>query len=70
MKDLLSKAGGFMALVGVISTILYFVGYNLKILMWVDLWGPTVGWVIRGGLIVGGAALFFVFMGGDDEDDD
>jgi len=59
-----------MALFGVLSSVLYLIGYNLRILMWIDTWGLTMGWVIRGGLIVAGAALFFLFGSGDDDDDD
>jgi len=56
-----------MALIGIVSCVLYFANVQLRILFWVDNWGPAVGWAIRGGLIVGGAALFFLFGGGDDD---
>ena len=56
----LGKVGGFLAAAGIISGGLHFVGMNLRILMWIDLWGPTVGWLIRGGLVVGGGALYFL----------
>ncbi len=59
----LSNLGGALALFGIISSVLYFLEMNLRILMWVDMWGPTVGWAIRGGLIVVGAVLFFAFKG-------
>lgn len=52
--------GVLLALYGVLSGVLYFFDYNLRILMWVDLWGPLVGWGIRGVLVVGGGALAFV----------
>jgi hypothetical protein len=52
------QVGSGMALFGLASSILYFLDYNLRILMWVDLWGPTMGWLIRAGLIVGGGVLF------------
>ncbi|MEM6533782.1 MAG: hypothetical protein AAF654_14255 [Myxococcota bacterium] len=55
----LASIGSFMALAGIISTLLSFVGYELRILMWIDMWGTGIGWVIRIGLIVVGAALFF-----------
>lgn len=63
----LSSLGSLMAIFGIISTILYFIGYNLKLLMWIDLWGPTAGWVIRGALIVVGAVLFIAFKGAGKE---
>lgn len=66
----ISSLGGFLALCGVVSSVLFLIGYNLRILMWMNNFGPTTGWLIRGGLIAGGAALFFIFGSGDDEDDE
>lgn len=60
MKRFLANLGGFLAISGIISSVLYLIDYNLKILMWIDSWGSTMGWVIRGGLILAGAALFFL----------
>jgi len=56
--------GSAMAIFGLLSAGLYFAKMNLRILMWIDSWGPTVGWGIRGGLIVLGAILFFVGKAG------
>lgn len=56
MKEL----GGFMVLFGAGSMILGFVGYEFTLLMWVDNWGLTVGWVIRGALIVLGGILWLM----------
>ncbi|QLG45318.1 hypothetical protein [Costertonia aggregata] len=67
MKKQLSGIGSFMALAGIISTALSFFNYNLRLLTWIDMWGETVGWIIRIGLIVVGAALFFAFKGVDDD---
>ena len=67
IKSKLSSIGALMAVFGVASSILSFFDYNLKLLMWVDLWGTTMGWVIRIGLIVGGAALFFMFNKSEEE---
>ncbi len=52
--------GGFLALAGILSIVLHFIGYNLRILMWIDRWGMGVGWGIRGGLVVVGGVLFFI----------
>lgn len=60
IKDKLSGIGAFLALAGILSSVLYLLGYNLRILMWVDMWGVGVGWGIRLGLIVVGAVLFFM----------
>jgi len=58
--------GTYMALAGVISTVLHFLGMNLKILIWINMWGPTMGWVIRLGLIALGVLLMIVFSGGQE----
>jgi len=59
---MIQKIGGFCAVAGLLSTALYFVGYNLRILMWVDAFGTAAAWGIRIGLIVVGGALWFVGM--------
>jgi hypothetical protein len=51
--------GGFLVLMGVGSSVLYFLGMEFKLLMWIENWGPTVGWAIRIGLAVVGGALWF-----------
>jgi len=55
-----------MAIAGLASIVLHFMDMNLRILMWIDMWGETIGWLIRGALLVGGAALFFLMP--DDEE--
>lgn len=56
----LSAIGGFLALAGVASIILNFIGYNLRILVWIERWGTGAGWAIRIGLIVVGLLLLFL----------
>jgi hypothetical protein len=57
MLQKLSGLGGTLALVGLVSSVLSLVNYELVVLMWVDRWGTGVGWGIRIGLIVIGALL-------------
>ena len=64
----MSKIGGYIAIFGIASIILSFFNYNLRILMWIDSWGETTGWIIRIGLIVVGAVLFFMGGGSSEED--
>lgn len=45
---------------GVGSAVLYFLNMEFILLAWVDTWGPTVAWVIRGLLTVVGGALWLV----------
>lgn len=61
IKSKLTGIGALMVLFGIASGILSFFNYNLKLLMWVDLWGEAMGWVIRIALIIIGAGLLFVF---------
>lgn len=56
-----------MAIAGIASIVLLFMNMNLKLLMWIDMWGPTVGWAIRIGLLVGGAALYFLSPAKEEE---
>ena len=55
--------GSLLLLLGIGSFVLNLAGYEFSLLMWIDMWGETVGWAIRGALIVGGGALWF-FGGG------
>lgn len=56
----MKSIGGFLALAGVLSIALHFIGWNLKILMWIDNWGSQVGWAIRIGLVVVGVIVYLV----------
>lgn len=67
IKSKIGSIGLALAGMGLISIILSFMNYNLRLLMWIDLWGETMGWVIRIGLIVVGGALFLFFGNGEDE---
>lgn len=58
----MNKIGIYLVIAGIGSIILNQFGYEFSLLMWVDTWGETVAWAIRGGAIVVGAALFFFGM--------
>lgn len=72
MADKIAGIGMFMMAAGVISALLSFVGYELRILMWIEMWGSGMAWVIRGGLVVGGIALVGIpaMIGGGDSSDE
>ena len=55
----MKSIGGYLFFFGIGSIILDFLDMQFKLLMWIDNWGPTVGWSIRIGLTVVGAALWF-----------
>jgi hypothetical protein len=56
----MKKFGGTLFFFGVGSIVLYFFNMQFIILAWIDLWGPTIGWVIRGALTIVGAILWFL----------
>ena len=49
-----------MALMGALSFVLNMLDRELVLLAWIDTWGPTVGNVLRGALVVVGGALWFL----------
>jgi hypothetical protein len=57
--------GLYLVIGGVGSIVLNLVGYEFVVLMWIDTWGETVGWAIRGSAIIVGAILWF--LGKDEE---
>lgn len=56
----MKNVAGLMVLFGVGSIVLGLVGYEFTLMMWVDNWGPTVGWAIRCSLIVVGGVLWLI----------
>ena len=69
IKFKLGKAGLLIAAMGIMSMLLSIFNYNIRLLAWIDIWGNTMGWIIRILLILIGGALFFLY-GRDEEDDD
>lgn len=61
----MKSIGGLMVLLGAGSFVLGFIGMEFTLLMWIDNWGPSVGWALRGVLIVVGALL--LLFGPDEE---
>ena len=56
----MKNIGIYLIIAGIGSILLNQFGYEFKLLMWIDNWGETVGWAIRGGAIVAGAVIFFI----------
>lgn len=52
--------GGNFFFFGVGSIILHFLQMEFIILAWIDMWGESVGWAIRIGLVVAGAAMWLL----------
>jgi len=55
--------GSLLVFFGIGSSILYFLNMQFILLVWVDLWGDAIGWIIRivmiglGVVLWGAAAL-------------
>ena len=58
----MKSAGSTLLFFGIGSIVLYFLNMQFIILAWVDMWGETVGWAIRGAMIIVGAGLYFYDM--------
>ena len=54
--------GSTLLFFGCGSTLLYMIQFEFVIMMWIDIWGESVAWIIRAVMIVLGGILFF--MGG------
>ena len=52
--------GQYLAIFGGGSMLLNLFGLEFRLLMWIDNWGETTGWAIRGAALVAGLALFFL----------
>src|SRR5262245_7909894 len=52
------KVGAFLTVAGVASFLLAGGGYNLKVLFWVDSFGPEGGMFVRALLVIGGGLLY------------
>lgn len=63
----MKEVAGALLFFGIGSIVLNFVGYEFMLLSWIDNWGTTVGWGIKGAMIVIGGILYVVSMksGGD-----
>ena len=70
IKTKLGIGGLFLAGLGIMSIILSLFNYNIRLLSWIDLWGNTMGWIIRIIILVGGGALFLLFGSDIDVDVD
>jgi len=56
----MKSIGGYLFFFGLGSIILDFINMQFMLLMWIDNWGPSVGWTIRIGMLVVGGALWLL----------
>lgn len=65
---MMRNIGLYLVIGGAGSILLNLVGYEFALLMWIDNWGETVGWTIRGAAIIVGAVLWL--MGKSEESEE
>lgn len=53
----MKSIGVWLIIFAVGSALLPYLGLQFILLAWIDSWGPTVGWIIRGAMLVIGVAL-------------
>jgi len=56
----MKSIGGYLFFFGLGSIILDFINMQFMLLMWIDNWGPSVGWTIRIVMLVVGGALWLL----------
>ena len=59
----MKRFGSYLLFIGIGSMILAFTGYEFRVLMWIENWGTTTGWLIRGGIALLGGVMWM--FGGD-----
>lgn len=58
VRQVISTIGAVIAIYGVASSVLFFIGYNMRLLVWVDQWGSGAGWLIRALMIAVGVVMY------------
>lgn len=56
----MKNIGGLMVLLGLGSIVINLIGYEFRLVSWMDNWGTTVGYALKIGLAVIGAILWFI----------
>ncbi len=51
------SVGIFLIVMAIGSAVLPYIGMQFIVVAWIDMWGTTIGWVIRGALLVAGLGL-------------
>ena len=62
----MKSIGGLLFFFGIGSMVLYFMNMEFILLMWVDMWGLTIGWIIRIAMAVIGGGMWLL---GEDEEE-
>lgn len=57
--------GLLLLVLGIGSTVAFFLEMESAVLQWIDNWGPEVAWAIRGGMVLVGLLLVMAGKKGD-----
>ena len=60
IRQIVSTAGAVIALYVITSSIFHVIGYNMRLLVWVDQWGGAAGWAIRVLLVATGGVMYYI----------
>jgi hypothetical protein len=58
IRQVVSTAGAVIVIYVITSSIFHVIGYNMRLLVWIDRWGPAAGWTIRVLLVVIGCVMY------------
>jgi len=56
----MKNIGILLVLLGAGSFVLHLIDMEFKLPMWVDNWGETAGWAIRGAMVIAGGILLLL----------
>ncbi len=56
----MKAVGSLLFIIGLVSTILYFMEYNLKVLSFMNKMNETEQWMVRGGFMLAGIILWMI----------
>jgi hypothetical protein len=70
IKGIIGKIGLVAAALGIMSIVIGFFNYEIRIFKLLDYFGTTAGWVIKIALIIVGAALFFILGNGEEGEEE
>ncbi len=59
--------GSVLIILGLVSAAVSFLDMNFIFLTWINTWGETIGWVIRGGFVLLGVILYVAGKPSDEE---
>ena len=59
--------GSVLIILGVVSAAVSFLDMEFIFLTWINTWGETIGWTIRGGFVLLGVILYIAGKPADEE---